>query len=763
MASVTSPGLEQGLLPADRARESWWVRPRAATALPVHAGDRIRVSALTGDGTAEITVLGPDGRPDFAAVGTRADAPATVLAAGGARTGLLDALGLDPSSLRCVRALGPDPARELLADRDALLIVAAPAHEGLPELPGALLIEIVRASPPPRPEAELPPPLAEPRLDFRVDAATAQAYEVRAGEHIQIIDVAGRQCSDFLAFDRARLLDGVECGPDTTATRTLNGSAFPAPGPHNAFYDLDFEPVVEIVRDTVGRHDAFALACTARYYEDLGYPGHRNCSDNFNAVLAPYEVAPRRGWPALNLFYNTAFDRDNVMVSGEPWSRAGDHVLLRASRDLVCASSACPDDIDPSNGWEITDVHVRVYPSDNRFSLAVTRRAAPGAPPVTTRETAFHPRVAALTSSLGETAGYWLADRFDGLGADSEYWACRERVAVMDRSHLRKWEVLGPDAMTLMQHVVTRDVRRLAAGEVVYTAICQDSGTMLDDATVFRMTEDNLRLVGGSDDDGPWLEEQAGALGLRAYVKPAADALHNLAVQGPLSRDTLRDVVWAPSGQPALGDLARFRFLVGRLHDRGGAPVVVSRTGYTGELGYEIWCHPDDGPQVWDAVMEAGASRGIAPLGLEALDMLRVEAGLVLAGHEFDQDTDPFEAGIGFTVALDTDEDFCGRDALRERREHPQRTLAGLLVEGGECPRHGDAVMIGRRRVGVITSAVHSPALKRPVALCRLAVGDAAPGTGVEVDSADGLHPPLAATVTAIPFRRGPERGHDGR
>ena len=111
-------------------------------------------------------------------------------------------------------------------------------------------------------------------------------------------------------------------------------------------------------------------------------------------------------------------------------------------------------------------------------------------------------------------------------------------------------------------------MRRLAVGQVVYTAICQDSGTMLDDATVFRMTEDNLRLVGGCDGDGPWLEEQADALGLRAYVKPAGDALHNLAVQGPLSRDTLRELVWTRPGQPALDDLKWFRFLIGRLRDR---------------------------------------------------------------------------------------------------------------------------------------------------------------------------------------------------
>ena len=128
------------------------------------------------------------------------------------------------------------------------------------------------------------------------------------------------------------------------------------------------------MRDTVGRHDSFALACQAKYYEDLGYPGHINCTDNFNGALRGFEIAPRKGWPALNFFYNTAFDRDLQLIGDEPWSRPGDYVMLRALTDLVCASSACPDDIDPSNAWEVTDVHVRVYPPENRFSVAIARR-----------------------------------------------------------------------------------------------------------------------------------------------------------------------------------------------------------------------------------------------------------------------------------------------------------------------------------------------------------------------------------------------------
>ena len=223
-------------------------------------------------------------------------------------------------------------------------------------------------------EPRLPEPLADPRLDFQVDRASALAYEVKAGEYIQIIDVQGRQCSDFLAFNAGKLQAGKERGLDSTATRSLMGSAYPQPGLYSKFFDHDLEALVEVVRDTVGRHDTFGLACTAKYYEDMGYFGHVNCSDNFNGELTPYTIEPRRGWPAINFFYNTAFDAHNAYVLDEPWSRPGDYVLLRAATDLVCLSSACPDDIDAANGWNPTEVHVRVYPAEERFSAAIAHR-----------------------------------------------------------------------------------------------------------------------------------------------------------------------------------------------------------------------------------------------------------------------------------------------------------------------------------------------------------------------------------------------------
>jgi aminomethyltransferase len=632
--------------------------------------------------------------------------------------------------------------------------VAAPGGrvvEG--EVPASELTLVVRrAIPRAREEVELPRPLAEPRLDFRIDAATARSYDVRKGEYIQILDVRGRQCSDFLAFHRHKLEDGIERGLDATVTRTLMGNSVPQPGLYSKFFDLDFDPLCEVVQDTVGRHDSFALACQAKYYEDLGYPGHVNCTDNFNRALRAYEIAPRKGWAAINFFYNTAFDSSQLMFADEPWSRPGDYVMLRALNDLVCASSACPDDIDPSNAWEVTDVHVRVYPPENRFSMAVARRVTADAPPKLTQETAFHPRTSALTKSFVEYRGYWLPHCFNNEGAIAEYWACRERLALMDLSPLRKWEVLGPDAETLIQRVITRDARKLSVGQVSYTALCNETGGMIDDATVFRLGQDNFRFVGGDEYDGIWLREVADREGLKVWVKPSTDQLHNLALQGPFSREALKEIVWTPPTQPSLEDLKWFRFLIRRIHAYDGTPIIVSRTGYTGELGYEIWCHPSDGEAVWDAVWAAAEPRGCKPLGLEALDILRIEAGLIFAGYEFDDQVDPFEAGIGFAVALANEEDFIGREALLERKEHPQRRLVGLELTGNEVAAHGDEVYLGRRRVGVVTSGTRSPTLKRSIALCRMAVQYSEIGTEVEVGKLDGLQKRLAARVVRFPF-----------
>jgi aminomethyltransferase len=758
--------LISGMRVPDPYLEQYWVRPGGATVLALAPEDRITVIDRDGGQLAEVTALTPDGEDASDAIGARADAPATVLrslvasVAVGADEVAQDiaSRGLNPIEAMAARLFGewspPGSSQSFTAGRPVVVVVAAPAGRVVDGAspPSDLVVEVRRTVPRTHEEMELPPPLAEPRLDFRVDRATARSYEVKAGEFIQVIDVEGRQCSDFLAFHRRKLEDGLERGLDATVTRTLMGNAYPTPGLCGKFYDADMEALVEVVRDTVGRHDTFALACNAKYYEDMGYPGHVNCTDNFNGQIESYAIAARKGWPALNFFFNTSFTADNILVSDEPWSRPGDYVLMRAMTDLVCASSACPDDIDPANAWDPTDVHVRVYSPEERFTAAIAHRVTPDARPVLTKKTAFHPRVEPLTRNFTEYAGYWLPSHFNNEGAIAEYWACRERAALMDLSPLRKFEILGPDAEDLMQATITRDARKISVGQVTYTALCSETGGMIDDATVFRLGQDNFRFVGGEEYDGVWLKEQAERLGLRVWVKPSTDQLHNLAVQGPNSRDILKEIVWTSPAQPALEELGWFRFLIGRIEGSDGIPIVVSRTGYTGELGYEVWCHPADGERVWDALTNAGEPHGLKPLGLDALDLLRIEAGLVVSGNEFDQSVDPHEAGIGFVVNLRNEEDFVGRAALVERSAHPQRTLVGLVLEGNERGEHGDPVFVGRQEIGVVTSGTRSPVLNETIALARVAVQFSELGTNVEVGKLDGLQKRIAAKVVRFPF-----------
>ena len=335
-----SQALVRGLLPEDPFLETYLVRPGGATVLSLGPDERLAVVDKDGGQVAELTVLDSGSRDDAAALGATADAPATVI-----RDALRDrdgsllwqelaARGLDPEEASAVRLFGewspPGSSQAFRADRAVTVVVAAPGGrivDGAPP-PSELLVEVRRTEPRAYEQDELPPPLAEPRLDVRIDAATALAYEVRAGEFIQVIDVEGKQCSDFLAFHRRKLENGQERGLDATTTRSLMGQAYPQPGLQGKFYDVDMDPLVEVVRDTVGRHDTFALACTAKYYEDMGYPGHVNCSENFNGQIDPYGIAPRKGWEALNFFYNTGFDANMIFVMDEPWSRPGDYVLL---------------------------------------------------------------------------------------------------------------------------------------------------------------------------------------------------------------------------------------------------------------------------------------------------------------------------------------------------------------------------------------------------------------------------------------------------
>ncbi|MCF5665746.1 DUF1989 domain-containing protein [Pseudomonas marginalis] len=749
---------EPGLFARAPNLERYRVAAGGVTLVDLQPGDGLHVIDVEGRQTCTLLALDAGGRSALASWGLNAS---TACRVPGRIGQALQRRGIDAQALPLAASLWdadspPGHSRQFVAEDALLVIVAAPAEATAVDRqyrPSELRLIVTRTNPSSLLVPALPEPLGDVLDEFTLRAGTAHSYTVAKGQYIQVLDVAGRQCSDFVALDRRALDRGVELDLDQTVTRTLNGSAYPAPGLFSKFFDRHMQPMLEVVQDTVGRHDSFALACAARYYETHGYFGHDNCSDNLSRVLAPQGVQARNGWPAINFFFNTGIDAHQQMTLDEPWSRPGDYVLLRAMNDLLCGSTSCPDDIDPANGWNPTDIHVRIYSEKERFSIAMSTRTTADADPILTRESAFHSRTRALTGSFTDYRNWWLPLRYDGYGVTEEYLGCRERVAVMDLTALRKFEIIGPDAEALLQYCLTRDVRRLAVGQVVYSAMCHAHGGMLDDGTLLRLGPDNFRWICGEDYAGVWLREQAQKLGMKVWVKSASDQIHNLAVQGPLSRELLKQMVWTPPTQPSVETLGWFRFLVGRLDSFDGCPLMISRTGYTGELGFEVWCQPEDAVQVWDRIWQLGQPLGLVPLGLEALDLLRIEAGLIFAGYEFSDQTDPFEAGIGFSVPLKSKtDDFIGRDALLRRSAHPSHKLVGLHLSGNEVAHHGDPVYQGRAQVGVITSACRSPLLASNIALCRVDVSCAEPGTELEIGKVDGLQKRISATVSAAIF-----------
>ncbi|PFG72358.1 aminomethyltransferase [Pseudomonas poae] len=749
---------EPGLFARAPNLERYRVAAGGVTLVDLQPGDGLQVIDVEGRQTCALLALDTGGRSALASWGLSGS---TACSVPGRIGQALQRRGIDAQALPLAASLWdadspPGRSRQFVAEDALLVIVAAPAEATAVDRqyrPSELRLIVTRANSSPLLLPALPEPLGDVLDEFTLRAGTAHGYTVAKGQYIQVLDVAGRQCSDFVALDRRALDRGVELDLDQTVTRTLNGSAYPAPGLFSKFFDRHMQPMLEVVQDTVGRHDSFALACAARYYETHGYFGHDNCSDNLSRVLAPHGVQARNGWPAINFFFNTGIDAHQQMTLDEPWSRPGDYVLLRAMTDLLCGSTSCPDDIDPANGWNPTDIHVRIYSEKERFSIAMSTRTTADADPILTRESAFHSRTRALTGSFTDYRNWWLPLRYDGYGVTEEYLGCRERVAVMDLTALRKFEIIGPDAEALLQYCLTRDIRRLAVGQVVYSAMCHAHGGMLDDGTLLRLGPDNFRWICGEDYAGVWLREQAQKLGMKVWVKSASEQIHNLAVQGPLSRELLKQMVWTPPTQPSVETLGWFRFLVGRLDGFDGCPLMISRTGYTGELGFEVWCQPEDAERVWDRIWQLGQPLGLVPLGLEALDLLRIEAGLIFAGYEFSDQTDPFEAGIGFSVPLKSKtDDFIGRDALLRRSAHPSHKLVGLHLSGNEAAHHGDPVYQGRAQVGVITSACRSPLLASNIALCRVDVSCAEPGTELEIGKVDGLQKRISATVSAAIF-----------
>ena len=598
----------------------------------------------------------------------------------------------------------------------------------------------------------IPDPVFDPLSETNIDRKTAISFQVKEGDYIQVISPTGRQCSDFVAFDTAKLDKRIEKGLDWQTTRTFMGNTFPGPGLFSKFYDTDHEPLIEVIRDTVGRHDTFNLACTSKYYEDSGYFGHPNCSDNLNENMEKFGVQKKRGWHAINLFFNTSAGGLNSVLSDESFARPGDYVMFRALKDLTCGTTACPSDIDPCNSWNPTDIFVRTYDKKKEFRKSFAFRMKTDSETKLTRNTGFYERTSKLTRNFVDARGFWLPNDYTKHGIINEHTACREKAVVIDLSSLRKFEILGPDAEELMNYTLTRNVKKLSVGQVVYSSMCYENGTMFDDGTLLKLNDHGFRWVCGDEYAGQWLKDQAKKKNYKVLIKDSTDQINNISLQGPNSRKILEKIIFTPPTQPSISELQWFRFTICRLEELNGIPLMVSRTGYTGELGYEIWCHPSDAPKVWDKVMEAGKDDGLIPAGFGALDLLRIEAGLILFGNEFDGQIDPFEAGVGFTVPLKTKtDDFIGKESLIKRKENPQKKLVGLELISKEKANHGDCVHIGRAQVGIITSGCISPTLNKNIALCRIDIPHSEIGTEVEVGKIDGEQKRISAKIVGFP------------
>jgi aminomethyltransferase len=390
------------------------------------------------------------------------------------------------------------------------------------------------------------------------------------------------------------------------------------------------------------------------------------------------------------------------------------------------------------------------------------------------KTTPFHPRTASLCVSHAwrRWAGYVVASSYE-LTHEREYHAIRSSAALMDITPLYKYLVAGKDAARLLDRVVTRDVMHAQLGQVLYTPWCDANGKVMDDGTVARLDEAVFRMT-CAEPNLRWLEENARRL--EATIEDVSASTAALALQGPASRAILQQLAGVD-----LGAVRYFGLIATELH---GIPVTVSRTGYTGDLGYEVWFDANNALFIWDALMEAGTGYGITPAGMLALDVARIEAGLMLIDVDYvparkaliaSQTSSPFELDLGWAVKLDK-EHFIGRPALAaESRQDPHWRFVGIEIEWealerlyatvGLAPQLPHAawrasvpLYADGKQVGYATSGTWSPLLKRYIALAHVDARWAAGGTALEMEiTVEHRRKRTRAAVVRKPFFN-PER-----
>ncbi|HEY1966842.1 MAG TPA: glycine cleavage system aminomethyltransferase GcvT [Pseudonocardia sp.] len=356
-----------------------------------------------------------------------------------------------------------------------------------------------------------------------------------------------------------------------------------------------------------------------------------------------------------------------------------------------------------------------------------------------------------LGATFTDFAGWRMPVRYTSDLA--EHHAVRTAGGVFDLSHMGEIEVTGPAASAALSHALASDINAVTVGRAKYTLLCAPDGGVLDDLVVYRLAEQHFLLVvnaANSAADLAAIRERTAEFDASVLDRSAGIAL--IAVQGPRAAELLESL------EPELGSVIgtgpdRLKYYAARPATVSGVELVLARTGYTGEDGFELYLPAELAVPLWRAILAAGQPLGVLPAGLACRDTLRLEAGMALYGHELDTETNPFAAGLARVVALE--HNFVGRDALRARAaEPPARTLAGLVGTGRRAARAGCAVLDpAGTPVGVITSGVLSPTLGVPIALAYLDAGLAEPGTELAVDVRGRTQP---VTVTSPPFYRRP-------
>jgi aminomethyltransferase len=358
------------------------------------------------------------------------------------------------------------------------------------------------------------------------------------------------------------------------------------------------------------------------------------------------------------------------------------------------------------------------------------------------KKTALHDTHAQHGAKLVEFAGFWMPVQYRGI--IEEHRAVRNSVGVFDVSHMGEFEFRGPNALEFLQRVTINDVSKLAEYQAQYSALCYLDGGIVDDVIVYRWPDHYMMVVNASnvEKDFAWLSQHLSS-GLELVDKSEEYSL--LAVQGRNAQATLQKLTKV--------DLAAIKYYWFAAGEIAGIPAFISRTGYTGEDGFEVGFAPQHSEKIWNAIFEAGKEFGIEPIGLGARDTLRLEMKYCLYGNDIDQTTNPLEAGLGWITKLDKG-DFIGRDVmLKMKASGIPRKLVGFEVEGKNIARHGYSILKDGAVIGRVTSGTFSPSLEKSIALGYVASAHAVGDAALAVDIRGRL---AKAKIAKTPFYQRP-------